>query len=118
MPAENGKLLGRDIVFIIGSDGSSIIGTTMRPIPPGSNIAGQVTGTLVNTYVKGPNVSSPDGFYIGSHPANSSYIAFGLSGTPGMTIDAGDSRYIPIENLSEIYLSVAVSGDKIVWSMV
>lgn len=119
MPNKSRALLAGDLVAQQDKNtGEQYLISGTRMIPAGSQIAGQVTGTAAGSYVRGPNVYSPDGFMIGGHPSNTSYVSIGLTGTPGFTLNPGVSQYLPVENLNDWYLSVAVSGEKIVWLMV
>lgn len=92
--------------------------TAMTPLDTSKQIAGQVTGTPAGAFVRGPNVYNPDGFLVGGHPSNTSFVGVStVSGTQGWSMGAGVSQYLMVENLKDVYLTVAVAGEKFMWMM-
>lgn len=82
---------------------------------------GQITVATAGTAVQGPNVPVPSGIYLRALSGNAGKVYFGnndngdVDTSTGYELAAGDTVYIAISNLDDLWFDAATSGDKFCW---
>lgn len=90
-------------------------------VPTSVQISGQITVTTAGTEVQGPDISLPNGVYIKALAGNTGVMYVGnngsgvVSSSTGFQLDKSNLIHLNIENLNQIWVDAATSGDKVCW---
>lgn len=94
-----------------------------RGLSPVVTVDNDFTGikavAVAGTAVQGPNVDSTTGFWLKGHPDNTDtvwYFPRGRTKANGFPLNAKETIFVNVRNLSVLSFDADVSGEKLCWS--
>jgi len=91
---------------------------------PSLLLSGQITVTTSGNAIQGTDINWY-GFYIKAHPDNTDTVWVGndatgtgdVSNLTGFPLDPGETVWLPVSNLDQLYFDADVNGLKVCWAI-